>query len=173
MWWACLIINYHGSAVAGMATRGVAMAVPKCVLCDVVLPNCRERRVLYSKESCHVVSTAIELLQECVLTCSRDESEIEIEGLLRPSDGSHSYICRRPCFSTLERIQKLARELDELREGVKGRLRPLYRGQLRKRATEGSEEQAASTVHIAEAMPRAKKRLVFTDPVSSPVVTVS
>ena len=120
-----------------------------------------------------LVSTAIELLQECVLTCSRDE--IEIEGLLRPSDGSHSYICRRPCFSTLERIQKLARELDELREGVKGRLRPLYRGQLRKRATEGSDRRAGSfnCAYIAEAIPRAKKRLVFTDPVSSPVVTVS
>lgn len=35
--------------------------------------------------------------------------------LLQPSDGSPGYICRRPCFSTLERIQKLAHEQIESR----------------------------------------------------------
>ena len=59
------------------------MATSNCVLCGSNLPSCRERRVLYSRESggscvqerawvlysresCHVVSTAVDLLRKCV-----------------------------------------------------------------------------------------------------------
>ena len=42
------------------------MATCNCVICGSNLPSCKERRVLYSRESCHVVSTAVELLRECV-----------------------------------------------------------------------------------------------------------
>ena len=44
-----------------------------------------------------------------------------------------SYICKRPCFSSLERIQKLEREAEELRNSLMEKLKVTHRAELRKR----------------------------------------
>ena len=53
-----------------------AAKVFSCVMCVIGLQQCKERRVLYSKKSCHIVSTAIDLLSECV-ECGGDMMNIE------------------------------------------------------------------------------------------------
>ena len=45
------------------------MATCNCVICGSNLPSCKERRVLYSRESCHVVSTASRQGNEHVVPC--------------------------------------------------------------------------------------------------------
>ena len=99
------------------------MATFNCVICGSNLPSCRERRVLYSRESCHVVhtraigthsrsrSTAVDLLRECV----PHGSATNLESSFFKSTTT-SYICKRPCFTSLERIQKLEREAEELKK---------------------------------------------------------
>ena len=159
-----------------------------CVMCGIGLQQCKERRVLYSKESCHVVSTAVDLLSECV-TCGGDTTNIEC--LLKAGDPSNtSYICKRPCFSFLERIQKLEREVEELRESMKVKLKVTHRTELRKRTAGCRERDETSGMLSDEASERvssqlegqtyvqplpAKKRLIFTAShnESSPVVAVS
>ena len=50
--------------MASSSTAGIdhAPAVPQCRLCDAMLPRCRERRVLLSDNSKHVVPKAAQLL---------------------------------------------------------------------------------------------------------------
>ena len=120
------------------------MATSNCVLCGSNLPSCRERRVLYSRESCHVVSTAVDLLvlRKCVPHgCA---TNLESSFFMSTTLGT-SYICKRPRFSSLERIQKLEREAEELRNSFMEKLKVTHRAELRKR-----RETAESTVNFLD-----------------------
>ena len=120
------------------------MATCNCTICGSNLPSCKERRVLYSRESCHVVSTAVELLHECVPHVSVTNLE---RSLLKST--TTSYICKRPCFTSLERIQRLEREAVELRNSLKEKLKVTHRAELRKR-----HETAKSSSHLDDTVGR-------------------
>ena len=137
-----------------------------CVICNSSLSNCKERRILYSKESCHVVSTAVELLRECVPN-GTDMPSLESK-VFRST--ITSYICKRPCFTALERIQKIEREAEELRV-VK--MKATHRAELRKRQSQSATSDDTIVRPALVATP-AKKRLIFTTPAQcSPVLAVS
>ena len=123
------------------------MATFNCVICGSNLPSCRERRVLYSRESCHVVSTAVDLLRECVPHGSATNLESSF------FKSTTSYICKRPCFTSLERIQKLEREAEELKNSLMEKLKVAHRAELRKRRETADSNILDDTVERAALVP--------------------
>ena len=141
----------------------------RCALCDRELPNSKKRRDLLN--TAHLLSAAVQLLRDC------DPSGLisggDAESMLKASKGSRhvSYVCTWPCYSRLERMNKLESELKSLKEELKDKLKATHRAELRKRINPA--ENPAEVGSTAMRVPVAKKRLVFTqDSAASPAVTV-
>ena len=145
------------------------MDCPHCVLCGSQLENCKERRVISGEKSCHVLPTAVRLLLDCVpgeMTISNSDIEAILSGT-----GELPYICKRPCYVQLEKIQRLESELNEVKEELKGKMKVVHRTELRRRAVAASDSEVEGPVTI----PLAKRRLIISrgNAGASPSVTVS
>ena len=156
------------------ATRASEMANASncfsCVLCGSQLRSCKERRLLTSEQSCHVIPTAIRLLRDCVPGNDQQLANSDAEALLRISD--KSYLCKRPCYAQLEKIDKLEGELDSIKRELKEKMKAVHEEELTKRATDAIAEVEGPIM-----LPLKRRRLVFsrgsTAATSSPSVTVS
>lgn len=106
----------------------------QCRLCGDIIADHRQRRVLHSEANHRVHLVLVELLAVRVPS----KSSAELQELLSPVDHStpglnHSYICKRPCFASLEKVLKtkekiteLNVELDAAEKEVFSRLEGLY-----------------------------------------------
>lgn len=138
-------------------------------MCGSNLDKCKKIRLISGDKSCHVLSTATKLLYDCVPGDMTISSSV-VQGILSGT-GNMAYICKRPCYTQLEKIQK---ELEEVKKNMREKKMVTHREELRKRAVPAASE---SEVDSQIAPPLAKRRLIFshdsTSTGASPTVTVS
>ena len=86
----------------------------RCVLCGSNLDKCKKIRLISGDKSCHVLSTATKLLYDCVPSDMTISSSV-VQGILSGT-GNMAYICKRSCYTQLEKIQK---ELEEVKKNMR------------------------------------------------------
>ena len=126
-------------------------------MCGSNLDKCKERRLISGDKSCHVLSAATKLLYDCVPGEMTISSSV-VQGILSGT-GNMAYICKRPCYTQLEKIQRLEKELDEVKKNMREKIMVAHREELRKRAMPAATSESEVDSEIA--LPLAKRRLIF------------
>ena len=91
----------------------------QCRLCGDIIQDHRQRRVLHSEANDHARVVLLELLSARF----PDKSAVELQQHLSPADPStpglnQSYICKRLCFSSLEKVVKAKEKMKQLNDEV-------------------------------------------------------
>ena len=80
------------------------MTHKQCCACGKLLGNCRERRKLFSEATRHVAPKFIKVLSAHLVS-----PEERVSQLL----AADSFICKKPCFSSLVTLEKKIHEVNE------------------------------------------------------------
>ena len=150
----------------------------QCRLCGGIIHDHRQRRILQSEAN----NRTRLVLQE--LLASRVPDRIAIE-LLLPVDPStpglsHSYICKQPCFASLEKLlktkEKVAQLTDEIKATEKAILRQLeglYHFETESDGAQTPQSKRPRLHDTGGSTPVARRGLHFaTEPGKSPGVLV-
>ena len=159
-----------------------------CRCCGNSIPNHRERRKLRSPAGVGILPTLVKLLGK---RFAGRKNEDEVERLIFSeffSSGTEPYICRQPCLSHLQKLQKLEIDMLELQTSIMSSLGLLYPSEesadseeqiqlSRKRCTSVNDIQGPPTKRQLLESPPASRRLLFPKPEcseigKSPSVTV-
>ena len=93
-----------------------------CCLCSSNIDNHRKRRKLGTETNLHVVPPFIEFYNDCIKS-QRGYTlpEEELYQLLPKADDGSRYLCKSPCFSSLEKLVKLREDTKKVEELLKAK----------------------------------------------------
>ena len=117
--WFVARINKQAAACTCNEMANASVPI-RCKLCNLQLAEFRQRWRLFGERTIHVVPTAIWLLRACIPGSALSVSDAE--DILRApvaDDDPVVYLCKSPCYTRLDRIQKLESELKVLKEEMK------------------------------------------------------
>ena len=89
------------------------MTHKQCCACGKLLGNCRERRKRFSEATRHVAPKFIKVLSAHLVS-----PEERVSQLL----AADSFICKKPCFSSLDSLVTLEKKIHEVNEEIVSRL---------------------------------------------------
>ena len=97
----------------------------QCRVCGVVIQDHRERRLLHSVANSSALHELKRILVRKVPSCCSETSAAEVDQLLLPANKfsstpglRESYICRRPCHASLEKISKMNEKMSQLQREI-------------------------------------------------------
>ena len=137
------------------------MMATVCRCCGSCIPDSRERRKLSSQAGVAVIPTLVGLLH---VHFGGQKSHNDIERLLT----SERFICRQ-CLLKLQRLQKLKKDVVDLRANIVGSMEALYPSQIPPQPAESSADPTSSCVlgkrtSSQEVIPPPAKRALVTSP---------